>query len=81
MRSITSRSLFSRTIPSSRLDWRMEIGEPATLVLSQVRLDLARKEMRFLSYIDSKEVLSRSVSKVDPRASPEQHLKSRDENE
>jgi hypothetical protein len=64
-----------------RLDWQIEIGEPATLVLSNVRPDLARKEMRFLSYIEAKEVLSRSVSNVDPRASPELHLKSRDENQ
>ncbi|HZQ54163.1 MAG TPA: hypothetical protein VFB14_18315 [Bryobacteraceae bacterium] len=37
-----------------RLDYQVEIGEPATQVLSKINPDLARKEMRFVIYIDAK---------------------------
>jgi len=62
-----------------RLEWVREIGEPATLVLGNVNPDVARKEIRFLLYIDVKQVLSPSVSKADPRTPQEPHLKTRDE--
>jgi len=62
-----------------RLDWQMEIGEPTTPVLSSVPPDVALKEMRFLLYIDAKQVLSTSVSMADPRTPPEPRLKARDE--
>jgi hypothetical protein len=62
-----------------RLDWTLEMGETPTPVLSSMSPDVARQEMRFVIYIDAKEVLSSSVSKTDPTPHPEPRLKSRDE--
>ena len=62
-----------------RLDWHLELGLPAVPELHSVRPDQARKEMRHLSYIDAGKVLSDSVSKRDPRDSPQRRLKTRDE--
>lgn len=62
-----------------RLDWQIEGGEPAAPVLVAVNADVARNEMRFVTYIDPKEALSTLVPKTDPRASPELHFKRRDD--
>ncbi|MGI9070321.1 MAG: hypothetical protein ACR2JB_03065 [Bryobacteraceae bacterium] len=62
-----------------RLDWQIEIGEQPTLVFDNVPAGVARNEMRFVVYIDSKQVMSSSVSKTDPRPTPELHLKRRDD--
>jgi len=63
-----------------RLDSHMEIGQPATPVFSKVHPDVARQEIRFLLYIDMKQVLATSVSRADPRTPPEPRLKTRNEN-
>lgn len=62
-----------------RLNSQIEAGERAVLVLDKVPANVARNEMRFVVYIDSKSALSGSVSKTDPRPPPELHLKRRDE--
>ena len=64
-----------------RLDQEIEIGEPPAPVLSNVPPEVARSEMRFVLYIDPKEVLSPSVSKSDPTAHREPQLRTRDENQ
>jgi hypothetical protein len=62
-----------------RVASQVNLGQPTVLVLDKVTPKLAGKEMRFLSYIDGKQVLSISVSKIDPRRPPEMHLKTRSE--
>ena len=62
-----------------RLAWQIEVGEPPTLVFDKVPAPVARNELRFVVYVESKEVMSSSVSKTDPRAPPEMHLKHRDD--
>ena len=62
-----------------RLGWQIGIGEPPTLVFDNVPPPVARNEMRFVVYIDSKKVMSSSVSKTDPLPPPAPHLKVRDE--
>jgi hypothetical protein len=62
-----------------RLDQQVRVGEPTVQVLDTVPQVVAPKEMRFLVYIDAKQVLSPSVSKADPRPPKEMHLKRRDE--
>lgn len=62
-----------------RLDQQIETGEPAVSVLDVVPRAVAPKEMRFLMYIDAKQVLAPSVSKVDPRPPKEMRLKRREE--
>lgn len=62
-----------------RLDWHFEAGRPPIAVLSVVRPDQARKEMKFLSYIDAKRVRSTAVAKTDPREPPQLQLKRRQE--
>ena len=62
-----------------RLDQQVRVGEPTVQVLDIVPRVVAPKEMRFLVYIDAKQVLSPSVSKTDPRPPKEMHLKKRDD--
>jgi hypothetical protein len=62
-----------------RLDWNSEVGRPAIPVLQTVPPDLARKEMRFLSYINANKVLASPVSKTDPREPPQLRFKRRGE--
>lgn len=62
-----------------RLGWQIDVGEPPTLVFDNVPAAVARNEMRFVVYIDSKEAMSSSVSKTNPRPPPERHLKRRDD--
>jgi len=61
-----------------RLDSQIEIGESPALVMGKVDPAVARQEMRFVLYIDPKQVLSTSVSKADPRPPVEPRLKSRE---
>jgi hypothetical protein len=60
-----------------RLDAQIEIGRPPTLVMGKVDPAVARQEMRFVLYIEPKQVLSPSVSTSDPRTSLEPRLKPR----
>lgn len=62
-----------------RLGWQIDIGEPPILVFETVPPPVARNEMRFVVYIDSKRVMSSSVSKTNPRPPPEPRLKRRDD--
>jgi hypothetical protein len=62
-----------------RLDWNYAVGRPPIPVLSVVQPDQARKEMRWLSYIHPKQVLSSSVPKADPRDPMPLELKRRPE--
>jgi hypothetical protein len=60
-----------------RIDRQIEVGEPPSLVFDSVAARVARNEMRFVVYIDSKEVMSNLVPKPDPP--PEMRLKNRDD--
>jgi hypothetical protein len=62
-----------------RIDRQIEVGESPTLVFDSVAARIARNEMRFVVYIDSKEVMSSLVPKTDPRPPPEMRLKNRDD--
>lgn len=62
-----------------RLSWPQKIGPP-TLVLEKAPAVVARKEVRFVVYIDPKEVVSTSVPKTDPRVTQEPHFKQREVN-
>lgn len=53
-----------------QVDWRMEVGGPYISVLQVVPPPSARGDMIYLRYIDSNKVLSKSVSKKDPRVPP-----------
>jgi hypothetical protein len=61
-----------------RLDWNYKIDRPPIPVLARVRAAEARREMRFLRYVNSKRVHSSLVSKTDlPPVQPQ--LKTRNE--
>jgi hypothetical protein len=62
-----------------RLDWNYEVGRPPIPVLHVVHSDQARREMRYLSYINSKKALANSVPKTDPREPTPLQLKRRTE--
>ena len=62
-----------------RLDWNYEMGRPPISILSVIHADQARKEMRYLSYINAKKALSSSVPKTDPREPTRLELKTRPE--
>ncbi len=53
-----------------RLDWEYRSDGPPIPVLSAMEHTQARREMRYLSYIDSSKILARSVPTNDPN--PEQ---------
>ncbi len=57
-----------------RFDWHIEVDKPVISVLQVVPPPQARNEMRYLVYIDAGKVLSRSVSKADPREPPQPRL-------
>ncbi len=61
-----------------RLDWNHELGRSPIPVLTVVPAEHARKETKYLVYIDSKKALSASVPKTDPRGSTQLKLKTRD---
>jgi hypothetical protein len=61
-----------------RLDWNYGVGRPPIPVLSKVRESEARKEMRYLSYINSKRVHSSLVSKTDPSPAVQPELRRRE---
>jgi len=60
-----------------RLDWHYQVGQSPIPVLSKVRPEQARKEMLYLSYIDTRRVHSTTVSHSDPRERRRPELKSR----
>ena len=53
-----------------RLNWHVEVGQPAIPVWEIVAPSSARKDMLDLTYIDVGRVLSKSVPKKDPRGPP-----------
>jgi hypothetical protein len=61
-----------------RLDSKVELGQPTVLLFYNAPAKVAAIEMRFVVYIDAKQVRSGSVSRIDPRAAPEPRLKARD---
>lgn len=61
-----------------RLDWNYGLDRAPIPVLSKVRQDEARKEMKFLSYIGPKRVHSNLVSKTDPSPPVKLELRRRD---
>lgn len=59
-----------------RVGW-IHLEGPPFPALSIMPQDLARKEMRFLSYIEAGKIVSTSVSRTDPRQPEEPLLKTR----
>jgi hypothetical protein len=53
--------------------------DPQRWLFYKVPAGGARNEMGFVVYIDTKEVVSDSVPKTDPRPAPELHFKRRDD--
>lgn len=53
-----------------RLNWHIEVGQPAIPVWEIVAPSNARRDMLDLTYIDVGRVLSKSVPKKDPRGPP-----------
>lgn len=58
-----------------RVDWNQDVRRPPIPVLSSVAVDRAKKEMRFLNYVDRKRIHSMAVPGTDPR--PPEHLQLR----
>jgi hypothetical protein len=61
-----------------RLDFNYGVGRPPIPVLSKVRRGEARKEMKYLSYINPKRVHSGLVPKTDPSPSVQPELRRRE---
>ena len=61
-----------------RLDWNYGVGRPPIPVLSKVRQEEARKEMKYLSYINPKRVHSSLVPKTDPSPPVQPELRRRE---
>jgi len=53
-----------------RLNWHIEVGQPAIPVWEIVAPSSARRDMIDLNYIDVGRILSKSVAKKDPRGPP-----------
>ena len=51
-----------------RIDWNHDVRRSPIPVLSSVREESAKQEMRFLSYVETKRIHSLAVSKADPRS-------------
>lgn len=60
-----------------RVDWNHELGRSPIPVLSRVEMERAKKEMRFLSYVDDKRIHSDAVPLRDPRPAENPSLKVR----
>lgn len=60
-----------------RLDWSHGLNRPPIPKLTVVRREQAEIEMRFLSYVDARRVLSPAVPKQDPREPVTPRLKTR----
>jgi hypothetical protein len=60
-----------------RVDWNYDVRRSPIPVLSSVAEERATKEMRFLSYVETKRIHSLAVSKADPRPSVIPQLKTR----
>ncbi len=61
-----------------RLGMRAEVGELSTVVFDSMPPRVASQEMRFVLYIEAKDVLSASVPKTDPRPAPDMPFKKRE---
>ena len=62
-----------------RLDWNFKSGRAPIPEFHLVRSTEARKELNYLTYIDANKVLSKLVSKSDPREPSQLRLKRRGE--
>jgi hypothetical protein len=62
-----------------RLDWNYGVGRPPIPVLSKVPQREARKEMKYLSYINPKRVHSSLVPKTDPSPPVQPELRRREQ--
>ena len=60
-----------------RVDWNYDVRRSPIPVLSSVTEERAKKEMRFLSYVETKRIHSPTVSNADPRPSVSSQLKTR----
>src|SRR5262245_24639610 len=60
-----------------RIDWSHDIRRQPIPVLSSVVEETARREMRFLSYVDGKRIHSTLVLREDPRPPENPQLKTR----
>jgi hypothetical protein len=60
-----------------RVDWNYDIRRSPIPVLSSVVEERAKKEIRFLSYVETKRIHSLTVSKADPRPFVSPQLKTR----
>jgi len=60
-----------------RLEWHIEVNKPVISVLEVVPGGQAREEMMYLTYTDAGKILSKSVSKKDPREIPRPRLRRR----
>lgn len=61
-----------------RIDWNHDVRRPPIPVLNSVAVDRAKKEMRFLSYVDRKRVHSTAVPGADPRPPENPQLRVRE---
>jgi hypothetical protein len=61
-----------------RINWSHDVRGSPIPVLSRVEQERAKREMRFLSYIDTKRIHSTAVSRVDPRPAESPQLKTRE---
>lgn len=61
-----------------RLNWSHDVRRSPIPVLGLVPEEIANKEMRFLSYIEVKNIHSTAVSREDPRPANTPRLKTRD---
>ncbi|MBZ5601497.1 MAG: hypothetical protein LAO79_04245 [Acidobacteriia bacterium] len=62
-----------------RLDWNHAMDRAPIPVLLKIDAAAARREMRFLSYVESKKIHSDLVAKTDPSPAPEPRLRTRDQ--
>jgi len=61
-----------------RIDWSHDVRRPPIPVLNSVVEESAKREMRFLSYVDAKRIHSTAVPAVDPRQPENLRLKTRE---
>jgi hypothetical protein len=62
-----------------RLDWSLHINRRPVPALSVVPHEQARREIRFLTYIEGRRIVSPAVLRADPRTTEDARLKRRGE--
>ncbi|BDC52903.1 hypothetical protein F183_A52180 [Bryobacterales bacterium F-183] len=60
-----------------RVEWHHHMGRAPIPALSEVREEVARKEMRFLSYVEAKQIESQRVPPQDPRPAQDPQFRQR----